>query len=132
MEKPIKLPLSLPFLAKAFWADRFPARSKGLWTGSRILQPSHRHFRSRPFAPDVTARFVAMCRENETTVQAALQVLIASVLFEILPEEVTRLRCNVPVSMRRWCGELKEGREIMTSISSMVEVYKRQVGGEEG
>lgn len=70
-----------------------------------------------------------MCRENDTTVQAALQVLVANSLFEILPEEVLRLRCIVPVSLRRWCGlaEGDEGEKSMgTCISSIEEIYERK------
>jgi hypothetical protein len=46
--------------------------------------------------------FKGLCRKNETTITAALQTLIAGMLFSNLPSECTSLACATPFSARRF------------------------------
>lgn len=129
MERLVQFEHTLSWLAKSYWNDKFPKRREGFWTGAPVTEAKLRHFRSRSFPPDVTEGLIKKCKEQKTTVQAALQVLVAESLFRILPRQFVRLNCIIPVDLRRWCDSLVEETSMGAWISSTEETYVRKNDG---
>ncbi|KAF3484006.1 silencing information regulator [Arthroderma uncinatum] len=104
LEKVYPMPLSFFFiLSILFWTKIWKAaRDPGLWTGSKITTPLENQVRHLVISKRDTAALRDLCRENKTTVTAALQTLLANALFTNLPGKFTSLRCEGAISNRRW------------------------------
>jgi hypothetical protein len=70
------------------------------WRGSPVTAPCKTRYRSLSLAPSVLQSFAQGCKQNKTTVTAALPALVAKVLYESLPSTTEALTCNLPVSLR--------------------------------
>lgn len=95
--------LSFPYLAKKlFRAKIYSRRPSGLWTGSKILNPSQTRVRLVPFSKLLVSAVRDLCRAHKTTVTALLQTVVARALFANLPDAFTRLVSTGSLSCRRW------------------------------
>ena len=85
------------------------SRDAGLWTGEKCSIPiGNSRIRHLAFSASTTTAFKPLCRKNGTTITAALQTLIAGLLFSELSETFTKLACSGALSARRFlsseCG----------------------------
>lgn len=71
-----------------------------VWTGEPAFLPVRTRFQSLCISASATGRLVGACKENETTVTAAIQTAAASVLFSLLPPAFTTLNCDGAISFR--------------------------------
>ncbi|EEQ32965.1 Alcohol acetyltransferase [Microsporum canis] len=104
LEQVYPMPLSIFFILAVLFRAKIwkPARDPGLWTGSKTTLPLENQIRHLVVSQRDTAAFRGLCRENKTTVTAALQTVLAKALFAHLPEQYTRLCCEGAISNRRW------------------------------
>ncbi|KAH7076146.1 alcohol acetyltransferase [Paraphoma chrysanthemicola] len=91
----------------------FAARPAKIWTGNDIPattpSPPIFKFRTITLSADTTKRLAILCRQNGTSVTAALQCLLAASLFANLPaSEFRRLKITGAMSMRRFLHGLVE------------------------
>ncbi|KAA8643402.1 uncharacterized protein ATNIH1004_010171 [Aspergillus tanneri] len=115
------LPLSLWYIATAiFRAKIWSPRDPGLWTGSKIASPLETDFRHFVCSRSMTSSFKDLCRQNDTTITATLQTIIARSLFAHLPERYTQLQCVGAISTRRWLS----GIITVDSLGCWVQDYK--------
>ncbi|KAJ9266259.1 hypothetical protein DTO021C3_6991 [Paecilomyces variotii] len=91
----------LYLLKEVFWSS-IGWQERGLWVANPTGTTPKSRYRSMRFSKDTTARLLSICRENETTVSALLQVQIARTLFSILPSTYGKLLCNGAATARRW------------------------------
>lgn len=127
------LPLSIPYILKALWDDWFPRAPRTLWTGGPIsTAPSARRvrFRSVTLSQSTSAGLLAASRANSTTLTAAVEVLLAAaVLAHLPPERYSSVRCNCPVSLRRFLpSDIVDDDSIGTWVSRYEEVHHRLSG----
>lgn len=104
------------------WSSRDP----GLWTGSKISVPLDNRVRHFALSPSNSLGFVDACRANGTTVTAALQTLVAGVLFSHLPNNFTNLKCAGAISTRRWLPDVIDDDSIGVFVQDLKEDYSRQ------
>lgn len=105
-----KLPLSLAYLLKMAWHDKFPSRNRALWLGAPITQPTRSRFRSFSLSTEVTSNLLGACRAHGVTMTAAIHALVALAIFSNLPSDKSRLKSSIAINLRRWLpvGALKE------------------------
>ncbi|KAI9933883.1 hypothetical protein ASPWEDRAFT_168158 [Aspergillus wentii DTO 134E9] len=97
------MPLSIPYLLTAlFKAKVYSWRDPGLWTGSEIRTPLKSFLRHIVLPKHISTSFKERCRENTTTITAALETVLAYSLFTHLPGTFTKLHCQGAMSARRW------------------------------
>jgi hypothetical protein len=102
VEDVLKMPVSAKHFLKKVSSELFLPTSKNLWIAEPIKVLTTSHFQSVVISPDITSSFVARCKENDTTVTATIQTVIAAALFQLLPAKFSTLQCNLSVSLRRW------------------------------
>ncbi|KAJ9614647.1 Alcohol acetyltransferase [Cladophialophora chaetospira] len=98
------LPLTIWHIIKVLFKQKvWSWRDSGLWTGAKCAVPlGQTQVRNVAFPASATITFKNLCRDNGTTITAALQTLIAGVLFSHLPSNYTSLNCSGALSMRQW------------------------------
>ncbi|KAL1955939.1 hypothetical protein VTO42DRAFT_7924 [Malbranchea cinnamomea] len=122
------MPLSIFFLLSVIFREKLwrRARDPALWTGGKIATPLETQVRHVVVSKRDTTAFKDLCRKNQTTVTAALQVLIASALFRNLPAQFSKLHCNGAISSRRWLrGDAVTDDSIGVWVQDFDEVYQR-------
>lgn len=105
------LPLSLPYLLKMAWYDKFPSSGPELWLGARVGPPSRSRFRSFSLGAESTAGFLGVCRAQGVSMTAAVHALIARAIFVNLPADKTRLKSSIAINLRRFLPEGALARE---------------------
>jgi hypothetical protein len=99
--------LSLWYLAKEiFQAKIYSRRDQGLWTGAKIRKPTQTRLRLVPFSESIVMALRDLCRQENTTITAFLQTLVARSLFTQLPVEFSKLNCSGALSCRRWLPDI--------------------------
>ncbi|KAL1883486.1 hypothetical protein Plec18167_002490 [Paecilomyces lecythidis] len=91
----------LYLLKELFWSS-IGWQERGVWLANPTGETPKSRYRSVRFSKDTTARLLSICRKNDTTVSALLQVQISRTLFSILPPEYAKLLCNGAATARRW------------------------------
>lgn len=118
--------LSIPYIAGVLFKEKIWSwREPGLWTGSEIRIPLETHMRHIVIPKSVAAAFKQICRPHNTTITAALQVLFARALFVQVPEAVSQITCNGPLSTRRWLPNIITDDSIGVWIQEYNESYMR-------
>ncbi|ETI20221.1 hypothetical protein G647_08255 [Cladophialophora carrionii CBS 160.54] len=127
------LPVTIWYLLKVLFREWvlskfWPARDPGLWTGGTCTAPlGQTRVRSLNIPALTTTALKNVCRENGTTITAALQTLIAGVLFAHLPDNFRGLACSGALSARRFLQ--KDARitdDVMgVFVQDMSESYNR-------
>ena len=120
------MPLSFFYLAKkVFQAKVWSRRDPGLWTGSKIQTPLKTRVRLVPFPAQILTRLRARCRQEQTTITALLQTVVARSLFAHLPEGFFRLNCTGALSARRWLPDVITDESMGVFVVDMEESYSR-------
>ncbi|KAF7715351.1 Uncharacterized protein PECH_001415 [Penicillium ucsense] len=97
------MPLSIWYLAqKIFHAKIYSYRNPGLWSGGKIQLEGGTQVRLVPFSKSLVTSLRAICRREQATITALLQVVLARSLFANLPDRYTHLVCSGAISCRRW------------------------------
>ncbi|EXJ54683.1 hypothetical protein A1O7_10024 [Cladophialophora yegresii CBS 114405] len=128
------LPVTVWYLLKVLFKEWilskfWPARNPGLWTGGKCTASlGQTRLRSLNIPALKTTAFKNVCRENGTTITAALQTLIAGMLFAHLPENCTSLTCSGALSTRRFLQkEAGITDDVMgVFMQDMSEIYNRR------
>ena len=121
-------PMSLSFLylaKKLFQAKIYSRRPTGLWTGSKILNPSQTRVRLVPFSKSLLSTLRDLCRAQETTITAFLQTVIARAIFTHIPDSFTRLACTGALSCRRWLTAVITDETMGVWVQGYEESYSR-------
>lgn len=126
VEDVLKMPVSAKHFLKKVSSELFLPTSKNLWIAEPIKVLTTSHFQSVVISPDITSSFVARCKENDTTVTATIQTVIAAALFQLLPAKFSTLQCNLSVSLRRWLPDPINEKSIGCWASTVEEHYSRQ------
>ncbi|KAI8941963.1 hypothetical protein NX059_000073 [Plenodomus lindquistii] len=126
---PISWSFFIQTIARAVMPSIFAKRPQGLWTGrlvpADIQSIPMPHHCSTVFSAQTTKKLAEVCRKESTTVTAALQALLAAVLFSTLtPEECERLQIDGPMSMRPLL-DVKDD-EMITAISQYTFTHIRR------
>ncbi|EXJ92615.1 hypothetical protein A1O3_01167 [Capronia epimyces CBS 606.96] len=121
------MPISIIHLVTILFKEKvWSRRDPGLWTGSKISVPLDNRVRHIAFAPSTTRGFIDACRTHGTTVTAALQTLVAGVLFSHLPAHTfTALKCAGAISMRRWLPGIIDDNSMGVFVQDLSEDYSR-------
>ena len=101
------LPVTIWHLLKTLFREKvWSSRDLGLWTGGKCTTPiGQSRVRHLALSSSATTAFKNLCRQNKTTITAALQTLVAGVLFSQLPDKYDSLKCSGALSMRRFLNE---------------------------
>ncbi|KAE8331798.1 alcohol acetyltransferase [Aspergillus sergii] len=120
-------PVSYTYLAvQLFKAKIYDPRDPGLWTGSEVKLPLETKLKHIVFPKHLSSTFRARCRENKTTITAALQTIIARSLFTHLPESSTKVRCSGAMSNRRWLPDPITEDSMGVFVQEYTEDYSRK------
>ncbi|KAL2435032.1 putative alcohol acetyltransferase crmB [Exophiala dermatitidis] len=121
------MPVSLLYVLSILFREKIwsARRDPGLWTGSKIHTPLKTRVRHLAFSASNTRGFIDACRAHDTTVTAALQTLIAGVLFSHLPSNFTTLKCNGAISVRRWLPDMIDDDSMGVYVQNLAEDYSR-------
>ncbi|KAI9731142.1 MAG: hypothetical protein M1834_005335 [Cirrosporium novae-zelandiae] len=128
LEQLYELSVSNEFLERERFLTEHPDVPAHVWSGDVAQLPVATRFESLKITKDDARRFVAACRKNDTTVTATLQALVASVLFDLIPEEFTTLNSICPVALRRWLPAPIDEFSMGTWVGIIGETYQRQQG----
>lgn len=101
------MPLSIPYLAIALFREKIwsPAKDLGLWTGSKVRVPLETQMQHIVIPKPLAIAFKESCREYNTTITAALQIMVARSFFTHLPTTFSQIQCSGALSTRRWLPE---------------------------
>ncbi|KAE8351366.1 alcohol acetyltransferase [Aspergillus coremiiformis] len=120
-------PLSMSYLAIQLFKDKiYKPRDPGLWTGSEIRTPLETKVNHIVFPKHISSAFKERCRENKTTITAALQTIFARSLFTHLPETFTKVQCNSPMSARRFLPDPITDDSMGVWVQEYTEQYARK------
>ena len=123
------LPVTLWHIIKILFREKvWSWRDPGLWTGGKCtVPPAKTRVRHLACSATTTLAFKDLCRANGTTITAALQTLIAGVLFSHLPNDYTSLKSAGALSMRRFLSsDAGITDDVMgVWIQDMSEIYAR-------
>ncbi|EAU32557.1 predicted protein [Aspergillus terreus NIH2624] len=126
LEEAHPLPLSFGFLASSIWHEViWPSRSPRLWTGSEIRLPLATRIRHIVFPESTASAFRKLCRQNGTTVTAALDTLISRALFRHVPAQFTQLQTSIPMSLRKLLPDPISDESIGVWVSDIKETFER-------
>ncbi|KAL1962165.1 hypothetical protein VTN77DRAFT_511 [Rasamsonia byssochlamydoides] len=126
LEEVMPLPVSMLYLAKEFLYSKIgPRNDPLLWTGSHIKAPLTNLIRHVVLSKSTTMKLRKACQMNGTTVTAALQAMIARVIFNHVPATFKKLRCSGAISLRRWLLETITEDSIGVWVQEYEEVYER-------
>jgi len=93
---------SWPFFLSAVAGSVMPGYFRRTpWTGAPIAQsPPQSTIRSVILSADTTRTFAAWCREQQTSVTAALTTLLALAIFQVTPPSANEIAIGMPISLR--------------------------------
>ncbi|OQD83750.1 hypothetical protein PENANT_c015G07286 [Penicillium antarcticum] len=118
--------LSMWYLTKKlFQAKIYSRRDEGLWTGAKIRKPTQTRLRLVPFSETIVTALRHLCRQENTTITAFLQTLVARSLFTHLPVEYSKLNCSGALSCRRWLPEYITDDSMGVWVQDYEEQYTR-------
>lgn len=102
-------------------------RTKGLqeWTGALIQLPNKTRYRSLYLSPASSRTFAQRCKENNLTVTAGLQAVLAGALFDVLPSNIEALTGIIPINLRPWLALPEEASH--DAIGSFIDAIKVQI-----
>ncbi|KAJ5931993.1 hypothetical protein N7516_006482 [Penicillium verrucosum] len=119
--------LSLFYLAKKiFQAKVYSRRPTGLWTGSKVLVPSQTRLRLVPFSKLIVGAIRDRCRQEDATITALLQTIVARSIFAHIPPEFTRLACTGALSSRGWLPDIITDESMGVWVQDYEETYSRE------
>lgn len=118
--------ISIPYMASVLFKHKIWSwRDPGLWTGSEIRMPSQTKMRHLVIPQSLATVFKQTCRQNNTTITAALQVIVARALFAQVPDTVSQVQCSGALSSRRWLPDIITDDSIGVWIQDYNESYMR-------
>jgi hypothetical protein len=118
--------LSFSYLAKKlFQAKIYSRRPTGLWTGSKVLNPTQTRVRLVPFSKSLLSALRHLCHAQDTTITAFLQTIFARAIFAHIPAEFTRLACTGAISCRRWLPAIVTDETMGVWVQGFEESYLR-------
>lgn len=120
------LPVSEAFAQKERDGLTFLDVPEHIWSAGKTRVPMIGRFRSVAITAEDTQNFVRTCKEHSTSVTAALQTILASTLFNLLPVHYTTLVCDGAVSLRRWLKAPVDQTSMGCWVGSFSETYKRK------
>ncbi|PKY02290.1 hypothetical protein P168DRAFT_257551 [Aspergillus campestris IBT 28561] len=127
MEELHPLPLSIPFLAGALFREKiWSSTDPGLWAGSEVRLPLETNVRHVVIPKAVASSFRDSCRQNDTTITAALQTLIARAILTHAPEHFTSVHFSGAMSTRRWMPDSITDDSIGVWVQDYSEDYTRK------
>ena len=97
------------------------------WTGNPIQLPMMSHYRTLFFSPIVSAKFARECKENGLTVTSGLTAVLASALFEQLPDTVHALTGIIPINLRQWLSLRHNCTSTNEAMGSFIDALKVQI-----
>lgn len=119
--------LTIPYLATTlFKAKVWSWRDPGLWTGSEIRVPLETQMRHIVIPKSLATSFRHACRRNNTTITGALQTIVSRAFFTHLPEAFTQIKCNGPLSSRKFLPGIVTDDSIGVWIQDYNEYYTRK------
>ncbi|KAF2762939.1 hypothetical protein EJ05DRAFT_495789 [Pseudovirgaria hyperparasitica] len=104
---------------------------KGFWYGGVIQKPLETTVRTTGLSKSSSEAFRSLCKENGTTVTAALQTLVAEVILEIMPANYTNIRSNGAMSLRSFIPDVTQ-RSFGVWVTAWNEVYQKSELSTEG
>lgn len=113
-----RLPLSLCYLLKMAWEDKFPDNSNNLWLGGPVSTPTRSRFLSCTLAAETTSKLLAAGRRHSVTLTATCHALVALAIFANLPPEKTRLKSSIAVNLRRFLPSDVKEKDVMGNYVS--------------
>lgn len=126
LESMHRLPLSLRYLLKMAWEDKFPSNGDDLWLGGPVSKPTRSRFLSFTLSSDLTTRLILLCRARGVTLTSTCHVLFALAIFSNLPPQKTRLKSSIACDLRRFLGDDVVGKDVMANyVSAPTQVLKR-------
>lgn len=118
--------LTIPYLATTlFKAKAWSWRDPGLWTGSEIRVPLETQMRHIVIPKSLATSFRHACRRNNTTITGALQTIVSRAFFTHLPETFTQIKCDGPLSSRKFLPDIVTDDSIGVWIQDYNEYYSR-------
>jgi hypothetical protein len=97
------------------------------WTGNPIQLPMMSHYRTLFFPPIASAKFAQECKENGLTVTSGLTAVLASALFEQLPDTVHALTGIIPINLRPWLSLHHNCSSTSEAMGSFIDALKVQI-----
>ena len=85
-----------------------PTREPGLWTGGRIQTPLLNGLRLIPLSKSLVDALRKLCKEENTTITALLQVILARAVFANISDEYSKINYSGFISLRRWLTDLTD------------------------
>lgn len=75
-----------------------------VWVGEANQPPTPKcgKFHTLVINKELSSKLVQACKAHKTTITSLLPVLLATSLFQILPEKYTELNCVIPVNIRKF------------------------------
>ncbi|RHZ57601.1 hypothetical protein CDV55_106100 [Aspergillus turcosus] len=120
------LPVSMFYLATTLFREKvWSWADPGLWTGSEIIVPLETQVRHIVFPEHVTSSLKDRCRQNNTTITAVLETVVARSLFAHLPEKFTSVKCNGAMSTRRWLPDIITDDSMGVWVQSYEDTFSR-------
>ncbi|KAE8379873.1 hypothetical protein BDV26DRAFT_303344 [Aspergillus bertholletiae] len=95
------------------------------WTAAPQSTPVRTRFSSLWLSTAETAALAAISKKEQTTVTAALQTLIASSIFSVLPSAYRTLQADCAVSLRRFLPHAVTATSLGCYVSSTSMAYGR-------
>lgn len=118
--------LSIPYLVTTLFKEKvWSWRDPGLWTGSVIRLPLETQMRHIAIPKSLATSFRDACRRNQTTITGALQTIVSRALFTNISENFTQIKCNGPLSSRRFLPDIITDDAIGVWIQDYDEYYSR-------
>ncbi|KAF3033950.1 hypothetical protein E8E12_001171 [Didymella heteroderae] len=117
--------ITWPFFLRAVAGSLVPGYFKRApWTGAPIAQsPSRSMTKHVILSAENTRKFVARCCEQETSVSAALSVLLAFAIFEVVDPLADEINIGMPISLRPVL-DLAE-RQMVNAITNHTTTFRR-------
>ncbi|KAL3472736.1 hypothetical protein BJX99DRAFT_210569 [Aspergillus californicus] len=116
------LPVSQEFLKSQ---EKHHEPSPDSWTAAPQSTPVKTRFSSLWLSKTETERLTAMSKKGQTSVTAALQTLIATSLFSVLPATYHTLQADCAVSLRRFLPKPVTATTLGCYVGSLSTTYSR-------
>ena len=121
--------ISWPFFLRAVGRSVLPSFFKpeaGLWTGERVRATTGAsHNTTVALSADLTQRFASKCREQKTSVTAALSTLLAAILLRSVSSEAGEqeksVRINMPIALRPFLDV--EDNQMVNAITDLTTTF---------
>ncbi|KAF9884474.1 hypothetical protein FE257_001735 [Aspergillus nanangensis] len=128
LEEAHPLPISFLYLITAlFKAKVWSPKNPRLWSGADMCQPLTTQVRYTVLPANLATSFRKICRQNNTTITAALASLIARAIFQHTPKNFTQVQASIPIAMRRWLPDNITNKSIGVWVQDCSESYDRNV-----